>query len=168
WRRGLYRCWHSESLICGSPERPLVASGPAYAPDHESFASSREQLAYQLVCMLDPLKSIEIICPTLGRSVFSNSVTSRQFLYEKLEKQPLWSIVGRPWRLLIRHSSSNSEVFGLLCHVIIVNVERYMLPQLSLSRNLWSCEPILLSTARALSGLDVNRQSCRHGDFHRR
>jgi len=102
--------------------------------------------------MLDPLKSIKIICPTLGRSVFSNFVTSRQFVYEKLEKQPLWSIVGRPRRLLIRHSSSNSEMFGLLCHVIVVNVERHMLPQLSLSRNLWSCEPILLSTARALSG----------------
>jgi len=46
--------------------------------------------------------------------------------------------------LLIRHSSSNSEMLGLLCHVIVVNVEHHMLPQLSLSRNLWSCEPILL------------------------
>jgi hypothetical protein len=85
----------------------------------------------------------------LGVLEFRNS---RHFVYEKLEKQPLWSIVGRPRRLLIRHSSSNSEVFGLLCHVIIVNVERHMLPQLSLSRHLWSCEPILLSTARAPSG----------------
>src|SRR5260370_37504360 len=43
-------------------------------------------------------------------------------------------------------------MFGLLCHVIVVNVEQHMLPQLLLSRNLWSCQPILLSTARAPSG----------------
>ena len=93
-----------------------------------------------------------MICLTLGRSVFSNFIACRQFVYEKLEKQPLWSIVSRPRRLLIRHWSSNSEMFGLLCHVIVVNLEHHMLPQLSLSRNLWSCEPILLSTARAPSG----------------
>jgi hypothetical protein len=80
----------------------------------------------------------------LGRSVFSNFITSRQFVYEKLEKQSLWSFVGRPRRLLIRHSSSNSEMSDLLCDVIVVNVEYHMLPQLSRSRNLWSCEPILL------------------------
>jgi hypothetical protein len=97
-------------------------------------------------------KSIEMICRTLGCSVFSNFVTRRQFVYEKLEKQSLWSFVGRPRRLLIRHSSSNSEMLGLLCHVIVVNVEHHMLPPLSLSRNSWSCEPILLSTARAPSG----------------
>ena len=56
--------------------------------------------------------------------------------YEKLEKQSLWSFWGRPRRLLVRHSSSNSEMLGLLCHVIVVNVEHHMLPQLSLSRNL--------------------------------
>jgi hypothetical protein len=84
--------------------------------------------------------------------VFSNFVASRQCLYEKLEKQPLWSFVGRPRKLLIRNSSSNSEMLGLLCHVIVVNVEHTMLPQLSLSRNLWSCEPMQLSTARAPSG----------------
>ena len=85
-----------------------------------------------------------MICLTLGCSVFSNFITSRQFVYEKLEKRSLWSFVGRPRRLLIRHSSSNSEMLGLLCHVIVVNVEHHMLPQLSLGRNLWSCEPILL------------------------
>jgi hypothetical protein len=77
----------------------------------------------------------------LGVLEFHNS---RQFVYEKLEKRSLWSFVDRPRRLLIRHSSSNSEMLGLLCHVIVVNVEHHMLPQLSLSRNLWSCEPILL------------------------
>jgi hypothetical protein len=46
--------------------------------------------------------------------------------------------------LLVRDSYSNSEVLGLLCHVILVNVEYHMLPQLSLSRDLWSCELILL------------------------
>jgi hypothetical protein len=85
-----------------------------------------------------------MICLTLGRSVFSNFVTSRQFVYEKLEKQSLWSFLGRPRKLLIRNSSSNSEILGLLCHVIVVNVEHHMLPQLSLSSDLWSCEPILL------------------------
>ncbi len=53
----------------------------------------------------------------------------------KLEKQSVWSFVGRPCRLLIRHLSSNAEMLGLLCHVIVVNVEHHMLPQLSLSRN---------------------------------
>ncbi len=77
-----------------------------------------------------------MICLTLGCSVFSNFVTSRQFVYEKLEKQSLWSFVGRPRRLLVRHSFSNSEVLDLLCHVIVVNMERDMLPQFSPSRNL--------------------------------
>src|SRR5215467_13429296 len=57
---------------------------------------------------------------------------------------PFW---GRLRRLLVRHSFSTSEVLGLLWHVIVVNVERHMLPQLSLSRNLRSCERILLSIA---------------------
>ena len=70
-----------------------------------------------------------MICLTLGCSVFSNFIVSRQFVYEKLEKQSLWSFVGRPRKLLIRNSSSNSELLGLLCHVIVVNVEHHMLPQ---------------------------------------
>jgi hypothetical protein len=37
---------------------------------------------------------------TLGRSVFSNFVTSRQFVYEKLENQSLWSFVGHLRKLL--------------------------------------------------------------------
>lgn len=76
---------------------------------------------------------------TPGCPVFSNFVTSRRFVYEKLEKQPLWSFPGRPRRLLIRHRSSNSEMLGLLCHVIVGNVEHHMLPLLSLSKSLWSC-----------------------------
>jgi hypothetical protein len=93
-----------------------------------------------------------MICLTLYCSVFSNFITSRQFVYEKLEKQPFWSFVSRPRKLLIRNSSSNSEVRALLCRVIVVNVEHPLLPQLLLSRNLWSCEPMQLSTARAPSG----------------
>ena len=85
-----------------------------------------------------------MICLALGCSAFSNFITSRQFVYEKLEKQSLWSFWGRPRKLLIRTSSSNSEILSLLCHVIVVNVEHHMLPQLLLSRDLWSCEPILL------------------------
>jgi hypothetical protein len=85
-----------------------------------------------------------MICLTLGCSVFSNFVTSCQFVYEKLEKQSLRSFVGRPRKLLIRNSSSNSEILGLLCHVIVVNVEHHMLPQLLLSKNFWSGQPILL------------------------
>ena len=76
--------------------------------------------------------------------MFSNSITSRHYLCEKLEKRSLWPFWARPRRLLIRHSSSNSETLGLLCHVIGGNVEYQMLLRLSLSRNLWSCEPILL------------------------
>ena len=77
-----------------------------------------------------------MICLTLGCSVFSNFIVSRQFVYEKLEKQSLWSFVGRPRKLLVRNSSSNSELLGLLCHVIVVNVEHRLLTQLSLSRDL--------------------------------
>ena len=48
-----------------------------------------------------------MICLTLGCSLFSNFVTSRQFVYEKLEKQSLWSFwKGRDskfcWRRLER------------------------------------------------------------------
>jgi hypothetical protein len=77
-----------------------------------------------------------MICLTLGCSVFSNFIVSRQFVYENLEKQSLWSFVGRPRKLLIRNSSSNSELLGLLCHVIVVNVEHRLLTQLLLSRDL--------------------------------
>jgi putative flippase GtrA len=77
-----------------------------------------------------------MICLSLGCSVFSNFIVSRQFVYEKLEKQSLWSFVGRPRKLLIRNSSSNSELLGLLCHVIVVNVEHRLLTQLLLSRDL--------------------------------
>ena len=75
-----------------------------------------------------------MICPTLGCSVFSNFVTSRQFVYEKLEKHLFWSFWGRLNRLLVCHSASRSEILGLLCHVIVLNVERRMLPQLLVSR----------------------------------
>ena len=152
----MYRCRHSGSLICESLERRLAASVPVYAPDHGPFASSREfatyarahflweQLTYQPVCMLNHLK--------INRNDLSDSLLVRvlefrnlsRFVYEKLENQSLWSFVGRPRKLLIRHSSSNSEILVLLCHVIVVNVEHRMLPQLSLSKDVWSCEPILL------------------------
>lgn len=64
---------------------------------------------------------------------FSNFVTSRQCVYEKLEKEPPWWFWPRPGRLLTRHSFSTSEMSGLLCHVIVVNVEQQMLLQWSLS-----------------------------------
>ena len=37
----------------------------------------------------------------------------------------LWA---RPKRLLVCHSAAISEMLGLLCHVIVMNVERHMLP----------------------------------------
>jgi hypothetical protein len=97
--------------------------------------------------MLDHLK--------INRNDLSDSLLVRvlefrnlsQFVYEKLENQSLWSFVGRPRKLLIRNSSSNSQISGLLCHVIVVNLEHHLLLQLSLSRNLSSCGPILLSIA---------------------
>jgi hypothetical protein len=52
-------------------------------------------------------------------------------MYEKLEKQSLQPFWDRPRILLVRYSFSNSEVLGLLCHVIVVNVEHHMLPQFS-------------------------------------
>jgi hypothetical protein len=54
-------------------------------------------------------------------------------VYEKLEKESLSLFWDRPRKLLVRHSFSNSEMLGLLCHVIVVNVEHHMLPQLSLA-----------------------------------
>jgi len=96
--------------------------------------------------MLDHLK--------INRNDLSDSLLARvlefrnlsQFVYEKLENQSLWSFAVRPRKLLIRHSSSNSDLLGLLCHVIVANVEHHLLLQLSLSRNLSSCEPVLLSS----------------------
>ena len=82
-------------------------------------------------------KSITIQRPDFWRLAFSNSITYRQCVYEKLEKQSPF----------VRHRFSTSEVLGLLWHEILVNVERHLLPQLTLSRNLRSCEPILLSIA---------------------
>ena len=70
-----------------------------------------------------------MICLTLCWSVVLEFRNLSQFVYEKLENQSLWSFVGRPRKLLIRHSSSNSDLLGLLCHVIVVNVEHHMLPQ---------------------------------------
>jgi hypothetical protein len=58
---------------------------------------------------------------------------------EKLEKRSLSPFSDRPRSLLFRHSFSNSEVLGLLSHVIVVNVEHDMLPPFSLSGNAWSC-----------------------------
>jgi hypothetical protein len=80
-----------------------------------------------------------MICMNPGCLAFSNSVTSRQSVYEKLEKQSLWSFVGRPRKLLIRNSSSNSEILGLLCHVIVVNVELDLLQYPRITRGLNSC-----------------------------
>ena len=126
----MHRCWHSESLICGSLGRRLAATVPGYARDHGPFASSRGQVTYQSLGMLHHSKDqgpIEKPARGLLRVL--------GFSYEKLEKQSLWSFVARPKRLLIHHSSSNSALLGLLCHVLVVNVEHHLLPQLSLSRN---------------------------------
>ena len=58
---------------------------------------------------------------------FSNFVTSRQCVYEKQEKQPPQLFWDSQRRLLVRHSFSTSEIFGLLFHVTIVKVEDQML-----------------------------------------
>jgi hypothetical protein len=63
-------------------------------------------------------------------SVLSNFVTANHSVCEKLEKQSLQPFWHRPRILLVRHSFSNSEVLGPLSHVIVVNVEYHMLPQL--------------------------------------
>jgi hypothetical protein len=57
-------------------------------------------------------------------------------MYETLEKQSLYRFWHRLRRLLIRPLFSNSEVLRLFCHVIVVNVEHDMLPQVSLGRKL--------------------------------
>jgi hypothetical protein len=63
----------------------------------------------------------------LGCSAFSNFVTSRQCLYEKLEKEFLQPFCDRPEKLLVRHSVPRSEMLGLLCHGIGMKVEDHML-----------------------------------------
>jgi len=67
---------------------------------------------------------------------FLNFVKLSPNVYEKLEKQSLEPFWDRLRRLLVRHSSSISEVLDLLYHVIVVNVEHRMLLQFSFSRNL--------------------------------
>jgi hypothetical protein len=62
---------------------------------------------------------------TAGDIEFHNLSAS---VCEKLEKQSLQPFWDHPKRLLVRHSFSNSEVLGLLPHVIVVNVEHHMLP----------------------------------------
>ena len=66
---------------------------------------------------------------TLGCPVFSNFLTSRQFLYEKLEKQSLALFCGRPRRLLVCHSASKSEMLACYVTSSLVNVEHHVLPQ---------------------------------------
>ena len=71
------------------------------------------------------VKSLKIKpkCLTPDDSMFSNFVTFRQYVYEKLEKRSLWSFWDRLKKLLVRHAFSDSEMSGLLCHGIVVNVE---------------------------------------------
>ena len=57
----------------------------------------------------------------------SNFVTSRPNIYEKLEERPLQALCDCPRRLFVRHSVSKSEIAGLLCRVIIVEVEHGLL-----------------------------------------
>jgi hypothetical protein len=58
---------------------------------------------------------------------FSNSVISRQCVYEKLEKKLDRAFRDRPRTLLVRHSVAQSEISGLLCHVNVLQVEHHML-----------------------------------------
>ena len=86
--------------------------------------------------MLRGRKSIELARPELLLPGVSNFVTFRQCVYEKLEKQQIRLFWDRPRKLLVRHSVPKSEMFCLLRHVIAVNVEHHLLPQLSVSRDL--------------------------------
>jgi hypothetical protein len=61
------------------------------------------------------------------------------------------AVWDRPRTLLVRNSSANSQMSALLFHVIVVNVEHHMLPQLSLSRD--------LCASRFYSQLQINCQS---------
>lgn len=94
--------------------------------------------------------------------MLSNFVASLQALYEKLEEQSLWSFCIRPKRLLVRHSASESETSRMLGRVIAATVDQHMPLHLSLSRNLWSCAPILLCTARAPSGTRREKRRNEH------
>ena len=58
---------------------------------------------------------------------FSNFVTSRHCVYENLEKKPDRSFRDRPRTLFVGHSAAQSEMSGLLCHVIVSQVEHHML-----------------------------------------
>ena len=49
-------------------------------------------------------------------------------VYEKLEKKFDRSFRDRPSSLLIRPAATQSENSGMLCHVIVVQVEQHMLP----------------------------------------
>ena len=98
--------------------------------------------------MLSDQKSITIDRPEFWLLTFPNFVTSRQRVCEMLEKQSLQPLSDRLRKLLARGSSPISEIVGLLCHVIVVNVEHHMLPQFSLSR----------------VAPDVDGQSSRHHD----
>jgi hypothetical protein len=80
--------------------------------------------------MLNHWKVNRTDLPDSWLSVLSNFVTSNHSVCEKLEKQSLQPFWHRPRILLVRHSFSNSEVLGPLSHVIVVNVEYHMLPQL--------------------------------------
>ena len=85
-----------------------------------------------------------MICLAPGAPVFWNFVTSRQHVYENLEKTVALVVLGRLKRLSVCHSEARSEISDLSCHVMVLIVERPMLPQLSLSKNSWSGQPILL------------------------
>ena len=67
---------------------------------------------------------------------FSNLVAFRADLYEKLERRPFKPLGDCPGKLFVRHSASGSEMPALLCRVFAVNVEIYVLPELSLSEAL--------------------------------
>jgi len=52
----------------------------------------------------------------------------RPRVYEKMEKKLDRSFRDRPWTLLVCPSPPQSEISGLLCHVIVLSVEHHMLP----------------------------------------
>jgi hypothetical protein len=56
--------------------------------------------------------------------------------YGKLEERQSQPYFGHPGRLLVRHPLLNSGTPGLLCHVIVVDVEPGMLHRLALDRGL--------------------------------
>lgn len=60
----------------------------------------------------------------LGVLEFRNS---RKGVYEKLEKNLVRPFRDRPRTLLARHFSAQSQMFRVLCHVIVLNVEHRML-----------------------------------------